>query len=226
MLHQLALPLQMHHVQTLDNFLCSPSNSGAVSWLDLWPTFPLLQMVIYGDSGCGKSHLARAFALRTGGTYILASKTPPPPDAIFKSNPSLLIIDDYDRVDQENWLFHVYNMANEISTNVIYFGRAAPAKHSFTLADLESRMRSIHSIAILTPDENLFKDLLRTRFRGIGLPYPDEVIEFLFRRLERSYEALQSMVDRIDEVSLQQQRSLTLPLLREILGETSEEEGD
>lgn len=224
MFQQLALPLDLPQEITLGSFLSSPANGDALAWLDLWPNLPLSQSVIHGVSGCGKSHLAQAFAQKARGCYLSASQNLQTPDSLFGSSPSLLLIDDYDLICAEDWLFHVYNMAKETQTPVIYFGKAPPAKHSFKLADLESRMRSIHSIEILTPDEGLFKDLLRMRLLNLGLSYPEEVSDYLFRRLERSYEALQNMVHRIDTLTLQQQRPLTLPLLREILGETIEEE--
>lgn len=223
MFQQLTLPLELPQTQTFGNFLSSPANGDALSWLDLWPNLPLSQSVIHGESGCGKSHLAQAFSEKTQGKYINTKNQLQEPDLLFRGSPSLLLIDDYDLLLEEDWLFHVYNIAKETHTPVIYFGETAPAQHTFKLADLQSRMRSIHSIKILTPDETLFKNLLKIRLLNLGLSYPEEVSDYLFRRLERSYDALQNMVHRIDTLTLQNQRPLTLPLVREILGEATED---
>jgi chromosomal replication initiation ATPase DnaA len=219
MYQQLTLPLELPKNWRLNEFLTGVSNEEALAWIHRWPDFPLLQVVIHGEIGCGKSHLGESLARQNQGTYVGKIHAFQSPDHLFVGEPPLLIIDDYDLMGREDWLFHVYNMATETRTPVIYFGKMAPAQYSFSLPDLESRMRSLHAIEILTPDEGFFKKLLQHRLNILGLMCSDEISEYVFRRLERSYAALHGFVDRVDALSLQQQRSLSLPFIREILGE-------
>ena len=62
------LVLEFGHRTALDaeDFLVTPSNSEAVLWLDRWPDWPAPALVIHGPAGCGKSHLAHVWRLRSG----------------------------------------------------------------------------------------------------------------------------------------------------------------
>ena len=47
---------------------------------------------------------------------------------------------------------------------------------------------------------------------------PDSVGEFILLRAERNLSALMRILDELDHRSLQQQRKLTVPLVKETLG--------
>ena len=44
-----------------------------------------------------------------------------------------------------------------------------------------------------------------------------EIFEFLVKRIERSYQSIYSLVDKLDKLSLEKKRQLTIPLIKEIL---------
>lgn len=224
MFQQLALPLSITQEMTFNNFHISSANGDALAWLHLWPRFPLSQCVIHGEKGCGKTHLAMALLAKTKGIYVCGKGALPELSILFQSRISVLIIDDYTSIKEEEWLFHVYNMAKESNIPVVYFGDISPAKHSFYLNDVSSRMRSLHAIEITTPDDDLFKKILQKNIQFLGASYTDDIGEYLLKRLERSYAAIHDMISRIDQVTLQNQRVLTLPVVREILGEVIAEE--
>lgn len=222
---QLTLFLPIPRRTTYDNFIIGPENEHAVDWLRRWPEWPLPSVVIHGESRCGKTHLGKAFAAQTKGVYVKGDGGAlPSPDLLFSPLPTSLILDDYDQIIQEDWLFHVYNLAKEHNVLTVYLGRTAPAHHSFGLADLRSRLRSVHSIGIDSLSETLFKQLLKEKLLHRGLGFSPEMSEYLFRRLERSYAALDQLIERADLFCLEQQRLLTVPVLREILGDQVWEE--
>lgn len=226
---QLTLSLPMPRRKIYDNFISGIENEQALTWLRRWPEWPLPCVVIHGESRCGKTHLGKAFIHDTKGIYVNAGESVlPSPDSLFVSNPMSLVIDNYDQVAQEEWLFHVYNLAKEHHVLTVYLGKGTPAHYSFRLADLSSRLRSVHSISIDSPSETLFKQLLKEKLQHCGLGFSPEMSEYLFRRLERSYAALDNLIERADLICLEQQRPLTVPLLREILGdqEWESEEGE
>lgn len=216
---QQPLPLPLPNNQTLENFVKGSPNHEVFQWINLWPNLPMQGVIIHGESNCGKTHIARGFQQKTNGLYLSPEDfmSLSSPITIFEKKPTVLIIDDYDLISVEKTLFHIYNLAKERQTPLLFFGKQSASIKSFSLADLRSRLRSLHTIPILSPDETFFKDLLKARIDCLGLHYTQDVCEYLFRRLERTYEAIHKIILSIDYLTLVQQRPLTVPLLREIL---------
>src|SRR3954471_12046435 len=52
------------------DFLVSTSNEAAVAWLDRWPDWPGPGLALYGPPGCGKSHLADVWRLKSGAVVL------------------------------------------------------------------------------------------------------------------------------------------------------------
>ena len=44
-----------------------------------------------------------------------------------------------------------------------------------------------------------------------------EIFEFLVKRIERSYQSIYNLVDKLDKLSLEKKRQLTIPLIKEII---------
>ena len=44
-----------------------------------------------------------------------------------------------------------------------------------------------------------------------------EIFEFLVNRIERSYQSIYNLVDKLDKLSLEKKRQLTIPLIKEII---------
>ena len=62
------LSLEFNHRPALsgEDFLVAPCNAEAVAWLDRWPDWPSPVLVIHGEEGCGKTHLAQVFRAVSG----------------------------------------------------------------------------------------------------------------------------------------------------------------
>ena len=52
---------------------------------------------------------------------------------------------------------------------------------------------------------------------SIAIINSNDVFEFILRRVERSYKAIYDIVNKLDVLSLEQKRQLTIPLVKEIL---------
>src|SRR5262245_41235578 len=56
-----------------EEFVVAPGNREALAWIDRWPDWPAPALALGGPPGCGKTHLGRIWAARTGGTVIEAA---------------------------------------------------------------------------------------------------------------------------------------------------------
>ena len=83
------------------------------------------------------------------------------------------------------------------------------------LPDLATRLAAgaVYRIQPLTERELPRAMQLRARRRGLELP--DEVVEYLLRRVPRNSEAIFDLLDRVDEAAFAKKRRLTVPFIRE-----------
>lgn len=202
------------------DFLVAPSNEAAVAWLDRWPAWPAPALSIVGPPGCGKTHLARVFAARSGARVIAAETlaAEPPPD-LLGSAPAA-IVDDADRAPAEP-LLHLHNLAAERGRHLLVTARTPPARWGAVLPDLRSRLAAAPTVAVAAPDDALLGALLVKLFADRQLVVGEEVVLFLLRQMERSFEAARLLVGALDAAGLAEGRRITVPLARAVLGRMS-----
>jgi chromosomal replication initiation ATPase DnaA len=77
----------------------------------------------------------------------------------------------------------------------------------------------LQAVAIRAPDEALLAELMRKLFRDRQLRADDDVIEYLLRRMERSFAAVNAIVAQLDQTALAHHRKVTLSLARQVLSQ-------
>jgi chromosomal replication initiation ATPase DnaA len=208
---QLPLNLASPPVYLEQNFIRSACNSSAMETVLSWPNWPSYALLLYGDQGCGKTHLGHIWAARAGATTS-------PISAEELSRHALL--DDIERYS-ETELFHLLNLARERQLSLLLTASKPASQLDFRLPDLTSRLRALPACGIAAPDDELLAALLHKLFSDRQLVVDSDVIEFLLPRMERSFPSVQHLVEAIDMASLSQRRRITIPLVKQVLGEKS-----
>lgn len=213
-MQQLPLDLGFMPAQGRDDFIISDCNRLAAEWIDRWPDwpgqFPVLNIV--GPAASGKSHLAAVWQA-TSNAEILQ------PDGAGDAPASNIILDHPQSGDSagEEGLFHCLNALNASSRSMLILSRTPVARMDWQLADLASRMRSVNLVRLDGPDDALLRALLEKYFADRQLAIGPAVLDYIVARIERSFAAVQIIAAEMDRQSLAQQRSLTMPLAREIM---------
>jgi len=101
-------------------------------------------------------------------------------------------------------------------------GREAPSRWGLGLPDLTSRLATLPVASIGAPDDALLQVLLLKLFADRQLKVGPDVLAYLLPRMERSFLAARALVEEVDAAALAMKRPVTIPLLREILPDTSE----
>jgi chromosomal replication initiation ATPase DnaA len=83
---------------------------------------------------------------------------------------------------------------------------------------LASRIAATPQVAIDEPDDLLLAQLIEKMLGDRGIAAPVELADFLVPRIERSYLAVQNVVDILDSEALAVGRRLTMPAVRQALG--------
>ncbi len=184
---------------------------------------------LWGATGTGKTHLLQATCAYEGELGRTSAYLPMRERAAFGHEVlagyeqlPLVSLDDVDDVAGDaSWnraLFGLHNAIVEQHGRLLLSARQPPAGLAWVLPDLASRMSAALVIQLRVLDEADQVQVLRLRARRRGLELPEEVAQYLLRRVPRDLPSLCSLLDTLDTASLASQRRLTVPFIREILG--------
>jgi len=184
---------------------------------------------LWGSAGVGRSHLLQAACLQLEqidqqAVYLPLLEMVEHGPALLEGleDCALVCLDDLEAVaGQDAWevaLFHLFNRLRDNGHRLLLSANAAPRELPLQLADLQSRLSQalVFQMRELAEDDKLHALQLRASRRGLQLP--DEVAAFILNRGSRSMSGLFELLERLDQASLQAQRKLTIPFLKETLG--------
>lgn len=185
-------------------------------------------LYLYGEGGCGRSHLLQAIChaapeYNQSVVYFpLSSQTEAQGLVLGFENVHIVCLDDIDQIagnkELEEEVFHLFNRVRTMNNRLIVTANTAPANLSIKLADLKSRLAwgVSYQLQPLSDEQKLAALVLRAKYRGFTLE--PIVGKFLLRRCPRNMGQLFDTLELLDQASLSQQRRLTIPFVKDVLG--------
>ncbi len=223
---QLALDIGLSTRPSLASFFSGP-NEAALSHLRLWSsggTRAPVPTYLWGESGSGKTHLLQAVhaALCEQGLQVgwLDAHTWNPPE--FNEDWAAVLMDDvhlYDLAQQHtafNWFVNALTPRSGQPRWVLAAGHLPPADLPLR-DDLRTRLGWGHVYGLQVLGEPERRAVLRQAADARGLFLGDEVMRYMLSRFSRDLGSLMQLLDHLDHYALQEQRALTIPLLRAML---------
>lgn len=207
---QLRLGLQRPPAHGWADFIVSSSNAAAVAAIEAWPSWPGGKLLLVGPEGSGKTHLASAWAAKSGAAYYRSGET----DETRVPRPILL--EDADRRASEEALFHALNRADD-GAGLLITSRTPPGVWTCRLPDLRSRLNSLTLVTIEPADDALLLGVIEKLFSERNIKAPPDLAPYVIRRIERSAAAARDFVQAMDEVAAAEGREVGLPLARRLL---------
>lgn len=207
---QLPLDLPLQSAQERDDLVVGQSNMLAVNWIDAWPEWPGAVTILAGPVGCGKTHLAKVWAERSGASIILPSTDPdaPPPE-----NMGAIVVENMVQgAFSESWLFHLFNAVRQQGGSLLLTSRRWPGDWGVALPDLRSRLKTAHLLEISEPDDVLLRGVLAKLFADRQIIVSPQVVEYIALRMERSLKAAAAIVDELDRLSIANKKAVTKSL--------------
>lgn len=225
---QLTLNVQLRDEATLDNFYCAESNQQMVAALRSQPDSTGEPFIyLFGPTDSGKSHLLQGACHLLGSSSLylpLAELTGFDPRQVLHGVESMALVclDDIDTVmGNEQWelaLFDFFNRARDAGCRLLFSAQAAPRVVQVELPDLHSRLSWGSVYQLQSADDEVKQEIFCFRAARRGLQVPLEVASYIVSRAPRALTALLDLLDQLDAASLAEQRSLSIPFVKQQLG--------
>ena len=190
---------------------------GAVRNVERWPYHAFC---LIGPAGSGVSTLSQAWARERQAHYLKADELGKiNVKAIERLSHEDVAIDDVDEMKRADGLLLLLSAIKRNGKRVLLASHNAPASWQFQSPDLNSRLKAAPLAEIPAPDEALMRARLRRAFSRSVLELPKSVEDYLVTRLGLDYSLIEHSAEILAGAS--GERSLTIPLAREILEEES-----
>jgi len=213
---QLILKFPIHNVYKKEDFYVSSSNQAAYDFIDSWPKWIKRIVNIFGPSGSGKSHLASVLEKKTSSLKVNSKKLNENTFLKFKTKESL-IIENLDEHISEKLLFSLWNIALQDNKYFLITSKKPINTYKFKLLDLKSRINSTLAIGINLPNDDLISVILAKNFSDKQIKVEKKHIDYIIKRIDRSYEKIAQFILTLDKYSLKKGSPFSLKLIKEVL---------
>lgn len=192
---------------------------------DAWATHALC---ITGPRGAGLSYLAAAWAQRFNGRYFTSSEFARlKHSALDGLAGALIALDDADQIAAKtgDLLLSLYNIIGAQGGRLLLVAHTAPTAWQTGSADLRSRLNALPLAEIAGPDEAHLSARLQAAAAVRFMKLSRETVSYLVPRLDLSYEAVETVMDRLSEAVSRTGRPPGVMLARSVL-EGLDEDGE
>ena len=216
MTDQLILKFPTNKVYLKEDFYVSSSNQEAYKFISSWPRWIKRIANIFGPSGSGKTHLASILKSKTSTLEIQSDELNNKIFFEFKINEALIIENLNEKVS-ENLLFSLWNFALQDNKYFLITSTKPISAYKFKLPDLKSRASSSLMIGINLPSDDLISVILAKNFSDKQIKIEKKHIDYIIKRIDRSYEKISQFISILDKYSLKKSNPFNLKLIKEVL---------
>ena len=213
---QLILKFPSHQAYKNEDFYVSPSNHEAYDLINSWPKWIKRTINIFGPSGSGKSHLASILKSKTTALSVQSTELNDKIFFKFKTKESLIIENLSEKVS-ENLLFSLWNIVLQDNKYLLITSTRPISTYKFKLLDLKSRSNSSVIIGINLPSDDLVSVILMKNFSDRQIKVEKKHIDYIIKRIDRSYEKISQFILTLDKYSLKKGSPFSLKLIKEVI---------
>ena len=215
-LNQLLLDFDYEQNFRDDDFYVGKSNFYPFEIINKWPKWEKNFLNISGEKFSGKTHLANIFLKKFNGIRI---------ESNLLNEESLKVIKPYQNVVLENLsidideklIYTLFNTIDQDNKFLIITSTKPITEINFKLIDLRSRTKNCLLAKIENPDDELMFALILKNLSDRQITLDKKLIDFIIKRVERSYGKIFEFIYKIDKISLKKKKSIDFKIINEAL---------
>ena len=215
-LNQLLLDFDYKQNFKDDDFYVGKSNYYAFELINKWPKWEKNFLNISGEKYSGKSHLANIFLKKFNGIRIESNSLNNENLKIIKSYQNI-ILEDLNINANERFIYTLFNIIDQDNKFLIITSSKPIAEINFNLEDLRSRTKNCLLAKIENPDDELMFALILKNLSDRQIILDKKLIDFIIKRIERSYGKIFEFIYKIDKISLKKKKSIDFKIINEAL---------
>tara|TARA_B100001121_G_C18666901_1_gene611771 strand:+ start:735 stop:1397 length:663 start_codon:yes stop_codon:yes gene_type:complete len=217
-LNQTLLKFDLDQNFAYDDFFVSKCNFYAFNLIETWPKWEKNVLNIYGEKYSGKSHLSEIFKKKNKAIII---KTDQINDDFFNKIRfhENIILDNLDYISNEEILYSLFNFTEQFNKYLIINSISSINSINFALPDLKSRVKNCIFAKIEKPDDDMIFALVLKHFSDRQIKIEKKIIEYIAKRIERSYGKILDFIYKVDQFSLINKKSIDYKSIKKILEE-------
>lgn len=198
------------------DYYVSKSNYFAFNLIQNWTKWEKKILNIYGDTFSGKTHLAKIFQNKSKALYLTDNDVN---EEIFKKIKlsECIVIDDFEKIKNENLLYSLFNLIYQDNKYLLILSNRAISDIDYSLDDLNSRAKNCIFAQIENPDDDLIFAIIVKSFSDRQIKLEKKFLEYIIKRIERSYGKIYEFIYKVDELSLKKKKPVNLKTIKEIL---------
>ena len=189
------------------DFFVSESNFYAYNLLLSWPKWEKKILNIYGERYSGKTHLIQIFLEKNKGLIIDLNKLNDYDLDKLRFNENIIIDNITDEFD-ETLFYSFIDTIDKYNKFLILTSNKSVNDLNLKLNDLKSRLKNCLFAEIQKPDDNLIQALITKSLSDCQITLDSKLIDFVSKRITRSYSKIREFICTIDEISLKKKNQL------------------
>jgi len=198
------------------DFYVSNSNEHSFRLLNSWPKWDKNFINLIGEKFSGKSHLINIFLEKHKGIKINAEDINNDFLQQIKIYENIIVEDLTEKIN-ENLLFTLINIIDQDNKYLIATSKIPIVDLKFKLNDLNSRSANFILSQIEKPGDDLIYALILKNLSDRQISIDQKLIEFIIKRIDRTYGKISDFIYKIDEISLKRKKPIDFKIIKEAL---------
>tara|TARA_B100000287_G_scaffold100787_1_gene92954 strand:+ start:1696 stop:2358 length:663 start_codon:yes stop_codon:yes gene_type:complete len=217
-LNQTLLEFNLDQNFAYDDFFVSKCNYFAFSFIESWPKWEKNILNIHGEKYSGKSHMSEIFKKKYKAIVIKNEEIND--DLLNKMRfHENIIIDNLDDIVNEEMFYSIFNFVEQFNKYLIINSTKPINLNNYKLPDLKSRLKNCIIAKIDKPDDDMIFALILKHFSDRQIKIEKKIIEYITKRIERSYGKILDFIYKVDQFSLVNKKPIDYKIIKKILGD-------